>query len=222
MRDDICTIPISEVFEENDGCPICRMYKTVNDRVIKYILGDAMMEPDVRIMTNTVGFCDNHYNQMLENHARLQLSLMLQTHIEHINKEIIGKKPDKKKKSISNSCFVCDKIEWGTSRMIETIFRCYENEEDFRKMFNGQKAFCLPHYELLMNIADKKKMRKHYTEFCDNLSKITLDYSKNLYDNLTAFCAMYDYRSNSTPEEKEKLKSTAEDTIKFLSHDKLT
>ena len=27
MRDDICTIPISEIFEENDGCPICRMYE---------------------------------------------------------------------------------------------------------------------------------------------------------------------------------------------------
>ena len=27
MRDDICTIPVSEVFEENDGCPICRIEK---------------------------------------------------------------------------------------------------------------------------------------------------------------------------------------------------
>ena len=26
MREDICTIPVSDVFEVNDGCPICRMY----------------------------------------------------------------------------------------------------------------------------------------------------------------------------------------------------
>ena len=29
MREDICTIPISDVFEENDGCPICRMRNTI-------------------------------------------------------------------------------------------------------------------------------------------------------------------------------------------------
>ena len=56
MRDDICTIPVSEVFEVNDGCPICRMKKTVEDHIIDYIMGAAMMEPDVRIETNKKGF----------------------------------------------------------------------------------------------------------------------------------------------------------------------
>ena len=25
MREDICSIPISEIFEPKDGCPFCRM-----------------------------------------------------------------------------------------------------------------------------------------------------------------------------------------------------
>ena len=29
MREDICTIPISEVFEPKEGCPICRMRDTL-------------------------------------------------------------------------------------------------------------------------------------------------------------------------------------------------
>ena len=29
MRQDICTIPISEIFEVNDGCPICRMREVI-------------------------------------------------------------------------------------------------------------------------------------------------------------------------------------------------
>ena len=90
MRDDICTIPVSEVFEENDGCPICRMRNTIEERIISYILGDAMMEPDVRIETNKVGFCEKHYDKMLNYRARLQLSLMLQTHIDEINKNIFS------------------------------------------------------------------------------------------------------------------------------------
>ena len=82
MRDDICTIPVSEVFEVNDGCPICRMKQTVEQHLITYILGDAMMEPDVRIETNKVGFCPEHYNKMMATRGRLQLALMLETHIK--------------------------------------------------------------------------------------------------------------------------------------------
>ena len=78
MRDDICTIPVSEVFEVNDGCPICRMRDTIERRIIDYIMGDAMMEPDVRIETNRLGFCEHHYDKMLSHRGRLQLSLMLQ------------------------------------------------------------------------------------------------------------------------------------------------
>ena len=54
MRDDICTIPVTDAFEENDGCPICRMYDTVEKRILEYIMGAAMMEPDVRIETVTL------------------------------------------------------------------------------------------------------------------------------------------------------------------------
>ncbi len=45
MREDICTIPISEVFEPKEGCPICRMRDTLENRVTEYITGAAMMEP---------------------------------------------------------------------------------------------------------------------------------------------------------------------------------
>lgn len=92
MRDDICTIPVSEVFEHNDGCPICRMRDTIEERMTDYILGDAMMEPDVRIETNKTGFCEYHYNNMMSRRGRLQLALMLQTHINEINGEIFKKK----------------------------------------------------------------------------------------------------------------------------------
>ena len=90
MRQDICTIPISEVFEVNDGCPICRMRETVEKHLIYYIMGAAMMEPDVRIETNRLGFCERHFDMMLANRGRLQLALVLESHIAEINKNIFG------------------------------------------------------------------------------------------------------------------------------------
>ena len=101
MRDDICTIPVSEVFEVNDGCPICRMKKTVEDHIIDYIMGAAMMEPDIRIETNKTGFCNEHYDMMLSHKGRLSLALMLETHLDYINDNFLKpKKAELKRRGI--------------------------------------------------------------------------------------------------------------------------
>lgn len=222
MRDDICTIPVSEVFEVNDGCPICRMRDTIEERITEYILGDAMMEPDVRIETNRVGFCEFHYNKMLSRRGRLQLALMLQTHIDEINKNVFAKniftsnaKRGAKASKISDACFICDKIEYGLSRMIETIYRCYENERDFRNMFDNQETFCLPHYERLMAGIDKHKMKQYGSDMTKNLTRITGDYSKKLYDSISEYCRLYDYRSTKEDQNKDCLDSV-ERIVAFL------
>lgn len=223
MRDDICTIPVSEVFEENDGCPICRMRDTVEQRIISYILGDAMMEPDVRIETNRVGFCEKHYDKMLNYRARLQLSLILQTHIDEITKNIFSKglfttpaKRGEKAAKVSDTCFICDKIEYGVSRMIETVYRCYENERDFRELFNNQTMFCLPHYERLISGADKKKMHRYSKEFADNLTRITGDYAKNLHENISKYCAIYDYRADKENMKVPEIMNSVDTAVDFL------
>lgn len=223
MRDDICTIPVSEVFEKNDGCPICRMRDTIEERMIDYILGDAMMEPDVRIETNKVGFCEYHYGKMMSRRGRLQLALMLQTHINEINEGIFKKKlfnSDSKReqnaKKVIDSCFICSKIEWGMSRLIETVYRCYENERDFRDMFNNQSVFCLPHYERLLSGASKKNMRSYGGEFTDNLNRIAGEYSKKLYADLSKYCTMYDYRSRENTDWGDS-RDAVERTVAFLN-----
>jgi len=204
MRDDICTIPVSEVFEVNDGCPICRMYDTVEERILDYILGDAMMEPDVRIETNKAGFCREHLNKMMARRGRLQLSLMLETHLKEINKEIFDKKlfngADKKAdkiKKLNDNCFICNKMNWGFNHMIDTVYRTYEKERDFRDLFNGQPQFCMHHYSMLISGADKKKMPRYYKEFADNLTRITGDYCDKLCEDISKYCMMYDYRNNA-------------------------
>ncbi len=222
MRDDICTIPVSEVFEESDGCPLCRMEHTVNDRLITYILGDAMMEPDVRIETNKLGFCAEHLDEMMNHRGRLQLALMLETHIKEISNEIFARKlfnsADKKAskvKSVIDSCFICEKVNWGMERMVETIYRCYERESDFRKLFNAQPQFCMHHFEILMSGADKKKMPKYSSEFKENLTRITADYVASLGDDINKYCSMYDYR-NAGKDDWGNSADSVERAVSFL------
>ena len=89
MREDICTIPISEVFEPKEGCPICRMRDTLENRVTEYITGAAMMEPDIREVTNVQGFCYPHFSMMLKKGSRLSNALILESHLKEIETSVL-------------------------------------------------------------------------------------------------------------------------------------
>ena len=38
MKEDICSIPINELFEPKTGCPLCRMDKMLEDRLAELLL----------------------------------------------------------------------------------------------------------------------------------------------------------------------------------------
>ena len=100
MKPNITTIPITELFTDTDGCPICRMHRMLEEQYVEYITGAAMMAPDVRVKTNRVGFCHRHFSMMVNNGPRLSNALLLQTHIDELRKKVFPKKntdlPDKK------------------------------------------------------------------------------------------------------------------------------
>ena len=66
MKETICTIPINDIFMPKCGCPFCRMESMLEEQYVKFITGDAMMEPNIRIETNKKGFCHRHFSQMFE------------------------------------------------------------------------------------------------------------------------------------------------------------
>ncbi|MBR0465933.1 MAG: hypothetical protein IJJ40_00350 [Clostridia bacterium] len=221
MRQDICTIPVSEVFEVKDGCPLCRMHKTVEEHIITYIMGDAMMESDVRIETNKIGFCPDHYEKMLGHNGRLQLSLMLGTHIDEIVNNLLkeGLSPQKlsqKCEEVKNRCFICEKINWGEERMINTILRLYENEEDFRNLFNSQPHFCFDHFTALVGKINKKTLKHHGEEMKKKLIAATKEYAATLSGKLNRYSYMYDYRKAGSKDFGDS-RYSVEESISFLT-----
>lgn len=220
MREDICTIPISDVFEENDGCPICRMRNTVEKRTLDYIMGAAMMEPDIRIETNRLGFCDEHLGMMMDMRGRHALALMLTSHIEEIRKKVfkndlLGARV-KNAGKVTDSCFVCEKMAWGMDRMRDSIYRLYDSERDFRNMFDNQPYLCVKHYKWLAD--DVGKVSKRYrSEFIKSINKLSGEYLDTLHADLQHFCSMYDYRNNTADADWGNSRDSVERTFLFLT-----
>ena len=204
MRYDITNIPIAEVFEEGDGCPICRLRNTLENRAVDYITGAAMMEPDVRIETNKKGFCLDHYRQILKQRNRLSVALMLESHLDEMEKQIfagaplVGKNAKKQAKDANRSactCFVCDQMGEAMEKMLATVCRTWEGQKEFRQLFEDQPCLCLPHFSDLVAASAGALSKKAQPDFAKEASKLAHRYLTELRGDVHHFCEMYAHRN---------------------------
>lgn len=220
MKASIYTIPIHEVFEPKCGCPICKIHDMLEQRCIDYIMGAAMMEPDVRIETNKLGFCSEHLKIMSIKNNKLSLALMLETHLAELDTKHVASKQSPKKKGSTqtpvNTCFVCNEIDNALEKLVGNAIKLYNEDVDFRKLFNEQEYFCYPHYELMCEIAVNNFNKKLVSIFVDDLTSITKKHLQKLISDVHSFTTMFDYR-NSSKEKDESTINSIDNAIAFLT-----
>lgn len=226
MRDDITSIPISEVFEPRDGCPVCRLRNLLEDRVVEYITGAAMMEPDVRQETNRLGFCFDHYQMMLKKRNRLGVALILESHLEEVEKQVfaglplLGKSSKNQARSAGHSacsCFVCQQMDITMQRMQANICRLWENERDFRRLFEEQPALCLPHFSQLVEVSSTAMSKKAAPDFAKAASQCCRQYLTELRGDVSHFGRMFDYRNSSGDADWGNSKDSIERAVWWLT-----
>lgn len=227
MRDSLLAIPIDEAFDPKCGCPICRMRDTIEEHLLEYIMGAAMMEPDVRIETNAQGFCRHHFNGLLKQDNRLSLALMLDTRLNTLREEIFEKKgltftrsaKTKKAGEIEETCFVCSKVDWGVRHMIDTVYSMFKKDENFRRLYSEQEYICVPHYNLLMSNAPSALKKADLKAFEEATDALIGNYLKSLNDDVHAFCDSFDYRNAGKlrGDDMEHVRNSVERAIEFLT-----
>lgn len=228
MKEVIYTIPINDAYDEKCACPVCRLERKLNEESLEYIMGAAMMEPDVRIETNRLGFCAHHFEKMLKMKNRLSLALMLQSYLRELlergvceDTQHVGKREfesiSEKLKTSSEGCYVCQRVEEKLSLYIRNIIYIWESSEEFREKTREQEYFCPKHLSALMSEAKKTLSKRRYSEFCrDHFSK-TRKILEGLESDVTKFCNSYNYKFRDVP--LGEAKNSIERTIDFLNGD---
>lgn len=200
MREDICSIPVNDVFLPRDGCPFCRMRDMLEDRMATYITGAAMMEPDVRIETNRLGFCTEHFNQILARGSRLSVALILESLLQTVKDEVFpegkfqGKKVVAAVHSREEHCFVCENIKKNTNHLLDSMTKLWQSDEEFRQLYSQQQYICLPHYGMVIQAA-MKMPKKNFALFEQETTRLAKKYLEELSGDVTHFCRMFDYRN---------------------------
>ena len=226
MREHIYTIPVNEAFEDADNeCPFCKLFKKLEEDELMLILGASMMESDIRIKTNEMGFCALHYSKMMPRKNRLGQGLMLESHLDVVKKDVKKggllafdktAKPIKSIGRLEDSCYICSRIENNLEKMFDTAAWLYETEKDFRTKFKNVRCFCLPHYGRLLNIS--KQMKKPFSdEMIKDADVIVNAYLDKLRSDVSWFCKKFDYRYENEPWGDSK--DAIERSIRFLKGD---
>ncbi len=226
MKEAIYAIPINDSYDKKCGCPVCRLEKELNDDAVEYIMGAAMMEPDVRIETNKLGFCKTHFSELLLVRNRLSLALMLQSYLgELLDKAFdvdfrkIGKREfeeiSAKLTQSESSCFICERVAEKLSHYISNIIFLWMRDEAFREKTRNQPFFCPRHLAMLLEAAKTELPKKSYSAFCEDHLTGTKRELSALSEDVTKFCNSFNYMFRDVP--LGDAKTSVERTIAFLN-----
>lgn len=229
--EQIYTIPINEAFEKgmSEGtcdCPICKLFDKLEKKEVEMALGPSMMEPSTRIQTNEKGFCPEHFKMLLGQSNSLSLALVLESHLATIKEKmdgnlltsILGTKAKthiKTSKNVLGTCFICERLEPHYNRMIENTILLYAYDPQFKLKLKGQKYFCLPHYNMLLEYAKNKLDKQKYSAFFKDISEVENKYFEKLINDVSWYCKKFDYRYESEPWYDSK--DAIDRSIRFLS-----
>ncbi len=226
----IYTIPINEAFEEaieaaSRGecvCPLCTVSKKLEEDELDLILGASMMEPDIRIKTNELGFCQDHFAKMLRRQKRLPLALMLESHLNELNamltrKGVLGTSPaaaSKRLDALKKDCYVCSRVQANLKRMISNAVYMWDHDPAFVAKVRAQRCICLKHFSDILSAAEglnRKKLAALYEDF----SQPVYTYLGELAGDVSHFCKKFDYRYENEP--WGNAKDSVERAIRFLA-----
>lgn len=223
MKEKIYTIPINEAFAVFDGCPMCRLYAQLEKDSLSFVMGGAMMEPDVRLQTNRLGFCAKHLARMMAMNNRLSLALMLESHLSDVHRHTLaaasgGRDAQKAAGALreaADSCYVCSRVSHFFGMYEENTVYLWKTEPEFRDRFSRQSGFCLPHFAGLLACAQKQLGKKDFGQFAAQFSELEARQTRTVLENVSTFCKSFDHRFAGM--ELGKAKTAVEDACAFLT-----
>lgn len=222
MKEKLYTIPLNDAINARDECPFCFIERKLEQNSMDFVLGSSSsyMEGEIRAQTDRAGFCRTHTKKMYDYGNTLGNALILQTHYHKLREEmkeqfksfapqktsILGRfrrsDTDSEKNPIAAwtaskdcSCFICQSISETFDRYMETFFWLYRQDPEFKDKVRNSKGFCLHHFGILCENADKYLKDKEKTEFYPAVFELMDKNFQRIEEELIWLSDKFDYRN---------------------------
>lgn len=221
MKEQIDTIPVNEAFEAEDECPFCYLERLSEQKGIRYVIGPgaSYMEPEVREVTDRLGFCGSHMKMLYDYGNSLGNALIMQTYYVGLIKDLqrqveaftvpekkgLFQKKEQKQNPMAvwaqnrtASCYLCQKRDYNMRRYYHTFFHLLK-EPEFRAKVERSKGYCLRHFGEMMALAEEKLPNAQRQWFYDTVLKLMEENLVRVQSDLDWFIEKFDYRNASAP-----------------------
>lgn len=101
--------------------------------------------------------------------------------------------------ALESKCAICNKLDHTMERYVDVIFYLWSRENDFKKVFESKKGFCLKHFKTLLESAGKYLKASEVQDFCDILILMQLENLDRIQQEVNWFTRKFDYRNNDAP-----------------------
>ncbi len=163
MKIQLETIPVWDGVREESECFLCSLMEKAEEDGVRYYLSSAVMTPEVRVETNTKGFCSHHFQLLAEGGKAQSLALVMDTYYEEsfrslsssLDRIIDAGSARKAAKALSafasdvekrdKGCLICTRMEDRLMRYTYTIASLWKEDAEFRKALLSSKGLCLHH-----------------------------------------------------------------------------
>lgn len=215
MKETLYSIPVNDAFASDCECPICEMFRKLEDDAVDYTMGPSYMEDDTRAQTDALGFCDHHIRMVYAKENRLGMAWVMKTHFDKTIRDVRKNLPAGSSKllkkgaaslpviqyldRLNSSCFVCGRINNFFDRYIDTVFYLWKSDRDFRTKFRSCKGFCSKHYALLLKKCAEFLRGGELDEFVNSISELYIANMERVRDDLAWFINKFDYNYNDEP-----------------------
>ena len=227
MKEQIHTVPVNEAFLSGDECPFCYLERKAEQSALRYVAGPgaSYMEPEVRAVTDKVGFCRVHMKKLYDFGNSLGSALILQTHYAELldsfrkeaekyeippKKGLLTRKKQPAKETYStriakqvDACYICDKIDYNMERYFHTFFVLLKDEE-FRARVENSKGFCMRHFGQMLEMAEDHLPNSQREWFYPTVFSLMEENLIRVKEDLDWLIAKYDYRNASADWKQSK------------------
>lgn len=215
MKQQIHTVPVVKAFQSGDECPFCHLHRDAERRAIRFYAGPSAsyMEPEIRKITTQTGFCQEHTKKLYDYGNQLGSALMVQSHYADLLEELqtqlknfeIPKKrlfPSKKEKNIpfwqhlqerTAQCSVCNQLNDSLDRHYQVFFSLLK-EQEFCRMLEESKGFCIPHFARMLQMAEKHLPQRKAEWFYPTVYRVMEQNMVRVKEDLEWYIQKHDYR----------------------------
>jgi hypothetical protein len=213
---------VHDAYSEDGECPLCTLRQAAEATYLHSFQHSRVMEPNVRVQTNAIGFCPDHYMKLYKAENKLGLGLVVHTHLREKLPEIraalerivepgAGRKAQERimeaadeLSALRDRCFICGLLRADNDRYIFTILYLWSKDPEFPDRFRASRGFCIGHFLDALNAAPKLLRGDRAQRWIREAAGLLNANLERLEKELLAFTQLYRSENTSLGSEAER------------------